>query len=67
MQDQVVSARGVTVYVQTVLVLELAVRLITEDIMVDDEEARKIMRDSVGIGEIEDVVILQEGADGYEN
>ena len=69
--DRLVSARGVTGYVQMVLVPELAVRLIAEDMSVGVDEARRIMKESVGFGdllneEIEDVVVLQEG-DGYDN
>jgi len=60
--DRLVAARGVTGYVQTVLVLELAVRLIREDMGVGVEDARQIMRESVGIGdllseEVGDVVV----------
>jgi hypothetical protein len=69
-KDRLVSTRGVTGYVQTVLVPELAVRLIGEDMGVGEDGARQIMRESVGKEdllneEIEDVVILQ--GDGYEN
>jgi hypothetical protein len=69
--DRLVSARGVTGYVQMVLVPELAVRLIAEDMSVGVDEARQIMKDSVGFGdllneEIEDVVVLQED-DWYDN
>lgn len=38
-------------YSQAVLVPELAVRLIKEDMDVDDDSARQIMRESVDIGE----------------
>ncbi len=38
-------------YSQAVLVPELAVTLIKEDMNVDDESARQIMRESVDIGE----------------
>lgn len=64
--DRLVAARGVTGYVQTVLVPELAVRLIREDMGVGVEDARQVMRESVGIGdllneEVEDVVTWKEG------
>lgn len=64
--DRLVAARGVTSYVQTVLVPELAVRLICEDMGLAVEEARQVMRESVGIGdllneEVEDVVTWKEG------
>lgn len=60
-QDPLMSARGYTAYVQTVLVPEATVLLIQEDMKVDAEEARKILSESVEVGEllneeIEDVV-----------
>ncbi|KAK3950923.1 RTC4-like domain-containing protein [Pseudoneurospora amorphoporcata] len=56
-QDRLVSKRGHTAYVQSVLVPELAVRLIIEDKAnndqkVTEEEARNIMTDSVWVGEL---------------
>ncbi|KAH7634752.1 RTC4-like domain-containing protein [Sordaria sp. MPI-SDFR-AT-0083] len=56
-QDRLVSARGYMVYVQSVLVPELAVRLIMEDKEKTDEkltaeQARTIMKDSIWIGEL---------------
>ncbi|KAK3355117.1 RTC4-like domain-containing protein [Neurospora tetraspora] len=57
-QDRLVSKRGYMVYVQSVLVPELAVRLIMEDRIqqanqeVTEEEARNIMKDSVWVGEL---------------
>lgn len=64
--DRLVAARGVTGYVQTVLVPELAVRLICEDMSLGVEEARQVMRESVGLGdllneEVEDIVTWKEG------
>ncbi len=64
--DRLVAARGVTSYVQNVLVPELAVRLICEDLGLEVEEARQVMRESVGLGdllneEVEDVVTWKEG------
>ncbi|KAI1486055.1 RTC4-like domain-containing protein [Biscogniauxia mediterranea] len=51
-EDRLVSARGYTGYVQTVLVPELAVRLIMEDMGVPEKTAREILRDSIEIGEL---------------
>lgn len=64
--DRLVAARGVTGYVQNVLVPELAVRLICEDMSLGAEEARQVMRESAGLGgllneEVEDVVNWKEG------
>ena len=61
-EDRLVAATGVPGYVQSVLVPELAVRLISEDMKCGVEEARQIMRDSAGLGdllneEVEDVVV----------
>jgi hypothetical protein len=50
-EDRLVSARGYSGYVQTVLVPELAVRLIMEDMRVTEEDAREIMHDSRQLGE----------------
>ncbi|EKD19297.1 uncharacterized protein L3040_009263 [Drepanopeziza brunnea f. sp. 'multigermtubi'] len=60
-QDPLMSARGYTAYVQTVLVPEATVLLIQEDMSVDAEKAREILSDSVEVGEllneeIEDIV-----------
>ncbi|RKU46157.1 hypothetical protein DL546_007910 [Coniochaeta pulveracea] len=67
-KDRVVSARGQTTFVQCVLVPELAVRLIMEDMAVDEEEARDIMKESISIGELlneeeGDVVVLDDDSD----
>ncbi|KAF2234497.1 hypothetical protein EV356DRAFT_532807 [Viridothelium virens] len=43
---------GVTGYVQSVLVPELAVGLIKEDLYIDDEEARKVLSESTKIGRL---------------
>lgn len=51
--DRLISARGHTGYVQSVLVPELGVRLIKEDMgIVDDDEARAVMRESRAVGVI---------------
>jgi hypothetical protein len=46
-----VNQAGVVGYTQTVLVPELAIRLIKEDMGVDDASARNIMRESINLGE----------------
>jgi hypothetical protein len=51
-KDRLMSARGFTPYVQSVLVPELAVLLIMEDMDVDIEEARNILANSAGTGEL---------------
>ncbi|KAL2871067.1 RTC4 family protein [Aspergillus lucknowensis] len=50
-EDHIVKQAGVVVYAQAVLVPELAVRLIKEDMKVDDDSARQIMRESIEVGE----------------
>ena len=49
--DEIVKKAGVAGYAQSVLVPELAVRLVKEDMGVDDEGARQILRDSLDIGQ----------------
>lgn len=61
--DRIVKTAGVAGYAQCVLVPELAMRLVKQDMDVDDETARQIMRDSMDIGqrlnpEVNDVVPL---------
>jgi hypothetical protein len=51
-KDRLVSARGYAGYVQSVLVPELAVRLIMDDMKVDASSARDILEESVAIGEL---------------
>lgn len=52
-RDRLISARGHTGYVQSVLVPELGVRLIKEDMgIADDGEARAVMRESRAVGVI---------------
>ncbi|KAG4437452.1 hypothetical protein IFR05_007057 [Cadophora sp. M221] len=51
-QDSLISARGFAAYVQSVLVPEVAVRLIMEDMNVDAEEGRDILATSVEAGEL---------------
>lgn len=67
--DQIANKTGVVGYAQYVLVPELAMRLVKEDMNVDDEGARQIMRESIDIGEKmnpapNDVVPVPDGVDG---
>ncbi|KPM39950.1 hypothetical protein AK830_g6612 [Neonectria ditissima] len=59
--DRVIAGRGSASFIESVLVAELAVRLIQEDMDVSLVEARGIMEESKGIGEMihEDVTSLQ--------
>lgn len=50
--DRVISGRGPMAFVQTVLVAELAVRLIQDDMDVSAKEAREIMEESKALGEL---------------
>ncbi|KAI9680033.1 MAG: hypothetical protein M1817_005049 [Caeruleum heppii] len=51
--DKTISTGGVTGFVQTVLVPELAVMLVREDMHLnDDERARTMLRESVDVGEL---------------
>lgn len=50
--DQLISARGVTNYVRAVLVPELATLLVMDDMNIGAEEARKVLRESVELGNI---------------
>jgi hypothetical protein len=49
--DHIAKTAGVAGYAQSVLVPELAVRLVKEDMDVSDETARHILRESIEIGE----------------
>ena len=49
--DHITRTAGVTGYAQAVLVPELAVLLVKEDMNVNNESARRILRDSIAIGE----------------
>ena len=61
--DKLISSGGVSRYVQAVLVPELAILLIKDDMKVDDEKAREVLRDSVDIGNLlneeEDEIIAE--------
>lgn len=48
--DSILKTAGPTTYAQAVLVPELAVLLIKEDMNVDSQDARQILRDSTDIG-----------------
>lgn len=50
--DKIVAAAGVSGYVQTVLVPELAILLIMDDLGIDTEDARGVMAESVDIGDL---------------
>ena len=64
--DKLISSGGVSRYVQAVLVPELAVLLIKDDMKVDEEKAREVLRDSVDIGNLlneeEDEIITDPAA-----
>ena len=47
-----IASRGVSNYVQGVLIPELAVLLVKEDMGVDDERARVIIRESGEMGDL---------------
>ena len=49
--DQIVKMAGVAGYAQSVLVPELAMRLVKEDMGVSNEKARAILRESIALGE----------------
>ena len=50
--DPLVSARGVTGFVQAVMVPELVCKLIENDLDVDEEDARDVIEDSWELGEL---------------
>ncbi|KAJ5364070.1 uncharacterized protein N7496_009783 [Penicillium cataractarum] len=49
--DHIVKQAGVVGYAQSVLVPELAIRLVKEDMAVNDDAARQILRESIALGE----------------
>ncbi|KAF8853343.1 hypothetical protein BDZ45DRAFT_694333 [Acephala macrosclerotiorum] len=51
-EDKLMSARGFTPYVQSVLVPEVASRLIMKDMKVSLERAREILTESIEVGEL---------------
>lgn len=50
--DKLIALDGVSGYVQTVLVPELAVLLVKDDMGVNEDCAREILRDTVDIGNL---------------
>ncbi|KAJ5157197.1 uncharacterized protein N7482_008297 [Penicillium canariense] len=63
--DHIVKQAGVVGYAQSVLVPELAVRLVKEDMGVSDDTARQILRESIALGEklnpaLDDVVPIPD-------
>lgn len=50
--DKLISAAGVSGFVQAVLVPELVVMLVKDDMHVDEEQARVILEDSTEIGHL---------------
>jgi len=50
--DKLISSGGVSGFVQAVLVPELAVLLVMDDLNVDLERAREVLRDSAEIGNL---------------
>lgn len=65
--DELIKTAGVAGYTQSVLVPELAVLMVKDDMKVSDEDARRIMRESMDIGARVhpdlNVVQLQEDAE----
>lgn len=65
--DKLISTRGVSEYVHAVLVPELGVSLIMDDMSVDEEKAREVLRNSVDIGNLlneeEDEIIIDLDVD----
>ncbi|KAJ5374016.1 hypothetical protein N7517_006022 [Penicillium concentricum] len=49
--DELIKTAGVAGYTQSVLVPELAVLMVKDDMKVNDEDARRIMRESMEIGD----------------
>lgn len=50
--DTRISGRGYTGFVQSVLVPELAVKLIQEDLSLEEDQARDVLKESRAVGEI---------------
>ncbi len=69
--DKLIASAGVAGYVQAVLAPELAVMLVMEDMRVDEDEARVILRNSKEIGDLlneeEDEMIRDEDGEGGED
>ena len=64
-------AAGVAAYIQAVLAPELATLLVMDDMNVDAESARAILRDSIDVGNLlneeEDEAVQIMGADDQPN
>ena len=65
MDDGLISKRGTTAFVQSVIVPEVTVRLIMEDMSVEEVEARNVLSESSNVGElvheeIRDVILDQD-------
>ncbi|TAQ89690.1 hypothetical protein B7494_g1962 [Chlorociboria aeruginascens] len=69
--DRLIAARTPIGFVQAVLVPEVVVLLIREDMGVDVDEARQILKDSIGVGELvhEEIrdVVVQKVADSEDD
>lgn len=50
--DRLISSNSVSRYVQAVLAPEMAVMLVKEDMGVDDETARALLRESAALGNL---------------
>lgn len=50
--DKLIALGDISGYVQAVLVPELAVLLVMDDMNVDQEKAREVLRDSIDIGNL---------------
>ncbi|KAL8717432.1 MAG: hypothetical protein Q9225_005317 [Loekoesia sp. 1 TL-2023] len=66
--DRLISAGGVSGFVQAVLAPELAAMLVRDDMQVDDEQARMVLKESSDIGNLlneeEDEAIKDEEEEG---
>jgi RTC4-like domain len=51
-KDRLISSGGISSFVQTVMVPELAVLLVQEDMGLDGDMARKVLVDSIDIGDL---------------
>lgn len=51
-EDRVIAGRGSAAFIQSVLVAELGVRLIMEDMNIGEDDARDVLEESKGLGEV---------------
>jgi len=69
-KDRLIAARGPTAFVQSVCVIEVATRLVQEDMGVNAERARELLGESAAIGELvneeEREVIVEKAEDEEE-